>query len=57
MLALKRKERLWSDVEDDGGRDREKTEGMDELSTGDENEPSKAWRGKRVQRKIESWAG
>ncbi|KAH9045588.1 hypothetical protein EDB85DRAFT_2270488 [Lactarius pseudohatsudake] len=56
MLALKRKERLWSDGEDDGGRDREKTERMDELSTGDENE-SRAWRGKRVQRKIESWAG
>lgn len=55
MLALKRKERLWSDGEDDGGRDREKTERMDELSTGDENE--RAWRGKRVQRKIESWAG
>jgi hypothetical protein len=57
MLASKRKEHLWSDVEDDGGRDREKTEGMDELSTGDENETSRAWRGKRVQRKIESWAG
>ncbi|KAH9006999.1 hypothetical protein EDB86DRAFT_2869465 [Lactarius hatsudake] len=56
MLALKRKERLWSDGEDDGGRDRERTERMDELSTGDENE-SRAWRGKRVQRKIESWAG
>ena len=55
MLALKRKERLWSDGEDDGGRDREKIERMDEVSTGDENE--RAWRGKRVQRKIESWAG
>ncbi|KAN0127457.1 hypothetical protein V8E53_010861 [Lactarius tabidus] len=55
MLALKRKERVWSDGEDDGGRDRDKTERMDDLSTGDENE--RAWRGKRVQRKIESWAG
>ena len=57
VLTSKRKERMWSDVEDDGGRDREKVEGMDEFSTGDENEPSRAWRGKRVQRKIESWAG
>ena len=59
MLAIKRKDRPWSDGEDDNGRDREKerTEKTDELSAGDENDMHRAWRGKRVQRKIESWAG
>ena len=60
MLANKRKDRLWSDGEDDNGRDREgkeKTEKTDELSAGDENDMPRAWSGKRVQRKIESWAG
>jgi len=62
MLAIKRKDRPWSDGEDDTGRDREgkeKAEKTDELSAGDENDRdmSRAWSGKRVQRKIESWAG
>ena len=62
MLAIKRKDRPWSDGEDDTGRDREgkeKTEKTDELSAGDENDRdmSRAWSGKRVQRTIESWAG
>jgi hypothetical protein len=60
MLAIKRKDRPWSDGEDDNGRDREgkeRTEKTDELSAGDENDMPRAWRGKRVQRKIESWAG
>lgn len=57
ILAIKRKDRPWSDVEDDNGRDREGKEKTDELSAGDENDMPRAWRGKRVQRKIESWAG
>lgn len=55
VLIIKRKDRPWSDGEDDNGRDREgkeKTEKTEELSAGDE-----AWSGRRVQRKIESWAG
>jgi hypothetical protein len=60
MLAAKRKERRWSDGEEDDGRDREgkeKSEKIEELSAGDEADLSRAWSGKRVQRKIESWAG
>jgi hypothetical protein len=60
MLAAKRKERPWSDGEEDSGRDREgkeKSEKIEELSAGDEADLSRAWGGKRVQRKIESWAG
>jgi hypothetical protein len=60
VLAAKRKEWLWSDGEEDNGRDREgkeKSEKTDELSAGDEIDLSRAWSGKRVQRKIESWAG
>ncbi|KAI9512172.1 hypothetical protein F5148DRAFT_1008388 [Russula earlei] len=60
MLAVKRKDRLWSDVESDNGRDREgkeRADKTDEFPVSDENELSRAWRGKRVQRKIESWAG
>jgi hypothetical protein len=60
MLASKRKERPWSDGEEDDGRDREgkeKSEKIEELSVGDEADLSRAWSGKRVQRKIESWAG
>lgn len=59
MLAVKRKDRPWSDGEDDTGRDREgkeKMEKTEELSAGDENDPSRAWSSKRVQRKIESLA-
>jgi len=60
ILAAKRKERSWSDGEEDDGRDREgkeKSETIEELSVGDEADLSRAWSGKRVQRKIESWAG
>ena len=57
ILATKRKDRHWSDGEEDNGRDREGREKSDELSAGDEHDPSKPWPGKRVQRKIESWAG
>jgi hypothetical protein len=60
VLAAKRKERLWSDGEEDNGRDREgkeKPDRIDELSAGDDGDLSRAWSGKRVQRKIESWAG
>jgi hypothetical protein len=59
-LAAKRKEQLWSDGEEDNGRDREgkeRSEKVEESSAGDEIDLSKAWSGKRVQRKIESWAG
>lgn len=51
VLAAKRKERLWSDGEED------KSDRIDEFSAGDEGDLSRAWRGKKVQRKIESWAG
>lgn len=60
VLAAKRREWLWSYGEEDNGRDREgreKSEKLDELSAGDEIDLSRAWSGKRVQRKIESWAG
>jgi len=61
MLAIKRKDRLWSDGESDNARDRDgskdRTERMEELPVSDENDLPKARRGKRVQRKIESWAG
>lgn len=59
ILAIKRKDRPWSEGDDDNGRDREgkEREKTDELSAGDENDMPRAWRGKRVQRKIESWAG
>jgi hypothetical protein len=57
ILATKRKDRQWSDGEEDNGRDREGRDKADELSAGDEHDPSKPWPGKRVQRKIESWAG
>jgi hypothetical protein len=60
IIAMKRKDWLWSDEEEDNGRDREgreKSDKTDELSAGDENDPVRAWSGKRVQRKIESWAG
>jgi hypothetical protein len=52
VLAAKRKGRLWSDGEE------EKSDRIDELSAADEGDLSRgAWSGKRVQRKIESWAG
>jgi hypothetical protein len=60
IIAMKRKDWLWSDEEEDNARDREgreKSDKTDELSAGDENDPVRAWSGKRVQRKIESWAG
>lgn len=60
MLAAKRKERPWSDGEEDDGRDREgkeRSEKIEESSAGDEADLSRTWGGKRVQRKIESWAG
>jgi hypothetical protein len=61
MLAIKRKDRPWSDGESDNARDRDgsrdKSERTEELPVSDENDMPKAWRGKRVQRKIESWAG
>ncbi|KAI0269158.1 hypothetical protein BC834DRAFT_967810 [Gloeopeniophorella convolvens] len=60
VLAVKRKDRPWSDGEDDNIRDRdgrEKWEKTEELSTGDEIDSSRAWSSKRVQRKIESWTG
>jgi hypothetical protein len=60
ILAMKRKGRPWSDGEEDNGRDREgreKSDKTDELSAGDEIDPFRPWAGKRVQRKIESWAG
>jgi hypothetical protein len=60
LLTNKRKDRPWSDGEDDNGRDREgkeKTDKTDEISAGDDNDLSRAWSGKRVQRKIESLAG
>jgi hypothetical protein len=60
VLAAKRKERPWSDSEEDDGRDRggkERSEKIEDLLAGDESDLSRAWGGKRVQRKIESWAG
>ena len=60
MLVAKRKQRPWSDGEEDDGRDREgkeRSEKIEELLAGDEADLSRAWSGKRVQRKIESWAG
>jgi len=59
MLAAK-KERPWSDGEEDDGRDREgkeKSVKIEELLAGDEADLSRAWGGKRVQRKIGSWTG
>jgi len=56
QLAKRQRDQVLSDGEKDDDRDnREKAEKLDAKPTDDEDE--RGWRGKRVQRKIESWTG